>query len=223
MTKQVRMHLNVEERTDFIMIKNSNLKFYPHPELDDVYVATDGTVAKMWYTFNEIRIMKPTISKDGYKRVVLTIKDPITGELTKNINKLCHRLVAETFIPVPEGLKDIVVDHNDNNRSNCSLYNLRWMTRNDNLKKRDDDGSLLKTTFVFDRTTDINTQYASRQIAAKAINMQTSNLTNAIKHEQIIRGRYYVSDIELTSDDLYFIFKEYDLHQQQKNTKKVGK
>lgn len=45
-----------------------------------------------------------------------------------------HRLVALAFIHNPESKND--VDHNDNNPSNNSLENLRWATRQENLRNK---------------------------------------------------------------------------------------
>ena len=45
-----------------------------------------------------------------------------------------HRLVAETFLPNPEGKPQ--VDHRDRNRSNNCVDNLRWATRSENQRNR---------------------------------------------------------------------------------------
>ena len=43
-----------------------------------------------------------------------------------------HRLVAETFIPNPDNLKD--VNHKDGCKTNNILFNLEWCSRSDNQK-----------------------------------------------------------------------------------------
>ena len=43
---------------------------------------------------------------------------------------LIHRLVAETFIPNPLGLRD--VDHIDGNKTNNRVENLRWVSHKEN-------------------------------------------------------------------------------------------
>ena len=47
-----------------------------------------------------------------------------------------HRLVAETFLPNPEGKPQ--VDHRDRNRSNNCVDNLRWATRSENRRNTTD-------------------------------------------------------------------------------------
>jgi len=63
----------------------------------------------------------------GYLRVSLRREkwnDPIEG-------KYVHRLVAEAFIPNPNGLPD--VNHIDGNKSNNCVENLEWVSRQDNI------------------------------------------------------------------------------------------
>lgn len=59
--------------------------------------------------------------RDGYIQVHLD------GE-----GERLHRLVAQAFIPNPEG-KDIV-DHKDGNRANNCVSNLRWVTAQENAR-----------------------------------------------------------------------------------------
>lgn len=66
-------------------------------------------------------ILSMRIDKDGYYRVSLykgirNIKD----------SKLVHRLVAEAFIPNPDGLPQ--VNHKDENKLNNHVSNLEWCT-----------------------------------------------------------------------------------------------
>lgn len=65
-------------------------------------------------------IKKPYINKaNGYYTVDLWHNN-------KSMKKTVHRLLAEAFIPNPEGKP--TVDHKDGNRTNNALKNLRWAT-----------------------------------------------------------------------------------------------
>lgn len=65
------------------------------------------------------RLLNGSISRDGYIQV------NIKGKLTT-----IHRLVAEAFVPNPDGKE--LVDYIDGNRSNNRADNLRWVTPKEN-------------------------------------------------------------------------------------------
>lgn len=63
------------------------------------------------------KLLHPKINKDGYCEQGL-VKD------SKKKSKRIHRLVAEAFIPNPDGLLE--VNHIDENKSNNNVENLEW-------------------------------------------------------------------------------------------------
>lgn len=65
------------------------------------------------------KVLKPSRS-DGYHIIVLT------DDYGKRVTKGVHRLVAETYIPNPNGHPQ--VNHIDENKSNNSVSNLQWCT-----------------------------------------------------------------------------------------------
>ncbi len=69
-------------------------------------------------TTGEGRVLKQHNHK-GYSRVNLYFEG-------KKKNKRVHRLVAEAYIPNPEGLSS--VDHIDEDKSNNHVSNLQWLT-----------------------------------------------------------------------------------------------
>lgn len=71
------------------------------------------------------------VTKDGYIYVALTDKG-------KAKEFRLHRLVALTFIPNP--MNKPTVNHKDGNKSNNSLLNLEWATREENMQHAYDLG-----------------------------------------------------------------------------------
>lgn len=74
------------------------------------------------------RILKSRIHKrQGYPYCSLSTPGKV---ITKHI----HRLVAEAFIPNPEGKP--LIDHIDRNRANNVVSNLRWVNHSQNQQNR---------------------------------------------------------------------------------------
>ena len=69
------------------------------------------------YSYRRKKFLKPVCEKNGYLRVNL-YKD---GEMK---HYYVHRLVAEAYLPNPEGLPQ--VNHKDENKANNCLQNLEW-------------------------------------------------------------------------------------------------
>ena len=65
----------------------------------------------------------------------------ITVQLGRGNRKLVHRLVAEAFIPNPEGHP--LVLHNDSNRANPVASNLRWGTQSENIQQGVREGTVI--------------------------------------------------------------------------------
>lgn len=71
------------------------------------------------------RIMKQHISNSGYLFITLRGKEHLIGTFV-------HRLVAESFIPNPNGLKE--VNHKDEDKLNNHVDNLEWCTPSYNMR-----------------------------------------------------------------------------------------
>ncbi len=69
------------------------------------------------------RVVKHQVSNAGYVRVELYNKG-------KGRKYSLHRLLAQAFIPNPEGKP--VINHKDGNKLNNALDNLEWATRREN-------------------------------------------------------------------------------------------
>lgn len=93
---------------------------YPH-----LLISSKGRVVSI---LND-REIKPFVSNRGYQRVALCLNRKL-----KNYH--VHRLVAEAFIPNPNGYD--TVDHIDGNKLNNNVDNLQWISRADNIRKAGD-------------------------------------------------------------------------------------
>jgi hypothetical protein len=71
------------------------------------------------------RLLTLTKQPSGYLYAMIEIDG-------KQCNRRVHRLVAQAFIPNPEGLTEI--NHKDGNKENNHVTNLEWSTRSHNMK-----------------------------------------------------------------------------------------
>ena len=94
-------------------------------------IDTDGRV----YSYKSKRYLKGGALIYGHKTVLLSKNG-------KAEMRLVHRLVAQAFIPNPNGLA--VVHHIDGNPQNNSVTNLQWCTQKENVKHCIDAGKFGK-------------------------------------------------------------------------------
>lgn len=91
------------------------------------YRETDYFVNEKGEVFRKGNQLKPYRQSKGYLRI-----DVYFGGEKKATR--VHRMVAEVFLPNPEGLSEI--NHKDGDKTNNKVDNLEWTTGSENMKHR---------------------------------------------------------------------------------------
>jgi hypothetical protein len=144
---------------------------------------------------------------DGYSYVALQ-----TDNSTK-INQLVHRLLALTFIPVPEGYeaKDLQVHHKDEDKRNNiidvnDLYgkstNLQWVTPEEHIKLSIELGQhKVVPVKAYDRIANKVLTYASIKQAADMCNLSDTGLADYIglNKTHLVKDRYQFKYLDDTT------------------------
>ena len=112
----------IEEWKDIVIEKNGVIYDYT-----DLYqVSNYGRVRSLNFKHTgEVRVLRNKVDKNGYLSVMLY-------KNKKASRFKVHRLVATAFIPNPYNLP--VVNHIDENPSNCRVDNLEWCTHRYNVQ-----------------------------------------------------------------------------------------
>lgn len=111
------------------------------------------------------KIYKPWVALDGYTRIVLPRR------FHKTV--LVHKLIAETFIPIPTELEQYIgtqklqVNHKDEDKTNNNVENLEWCSAkyNSNYGTRNERmGAKLKGRKPSDATIKASVEASSKQV-----------------------------------------------------------
>lgn len=122
-------------------------------------------------------IMKPVFCTFGYPCVSLR------KDYAKK-TKLIHRLVADAFIPNPNNYP--VVNHKDENRSNCNVDNLEWCTQQYNsvcngLQLRKRWCNIIRAVLQYDKNGILLKEWDSISEAARFYNIPPNNISRCCK------------------------------------------
>lgn len=118
-------------------------------------------------------IMKGTKDKKGY--VVVTLR--LNGQ---QYTKKLHRLIAEVFVPNPEGLPE--VNHKDEDKSNNRVDNLEWCTTeyNHEYGTRTERARIRCGKPI--RCKETGEEYNGAKWAATVLDLDPSGITKALKN-----------------------------------------
>ena len=89
-------------------------------EQHEIWVSTEGRLKDRYKS-----LIEPMINENGY----VTFFDEQTQKF-KNI----HRIVMETWRPRAD-MRELTVEHKDQNKRNPALRNLMWLTQEENLRR----------------------------------------------------------------------------------------
>ena len=140
------------------------------------YVSSDGSVWSYGGKSNhkEDIQLKPSIDKDGYKRVTLQ-----RNKVRKYFR--VNRIVAEAFIPNNDNKP--FVNHIDKNKQNDNVDNLEWVTPFENWKHSENEqtNKMMKVQKLCKETEVVLEEYDSLMEAGRQNGINQGNITNCIK------------------------------------------
>jgi hypothetical protein len=161
---------------------------------------------------NQIKIHK---DKTGRKIIYLINDD------NKRIHTTYARIYALAFIPIPNGyeLEDLHIDHIDENNSNDNLYNLRWLTKKENVSSNNKSdkrkgrigsgthNSLSVPIIAINLETKEEQDFSSVMDAARTLKVQQTNIRNVLKGRRKTAGgyTYKYKQVEEENKDEIFI------------------
>jgi hypothetical protein len=171
-----------------INIINNNLSKYK--------ITKDG---KIW-SISRNRFLNIKIT-NGYENITLCDK-------TYSI----HRLVALTFIKVPEkynnfNTDDLIVNHIDCNKLNNNLNNLEWLTQKENVNHHGKDTSHKKKIIQLDLNNNIINKFDSLIEASEKTGINKSSISKVLCGKNT-RSGIYKWDYDNILEDLNILEKD---------------
>lgn len=126
------------------------------------------------------RILKQHRNNCGYLMVGFWVNG-------KKVDRLVHRLVAQTFLPNPKNWPE--VNHKDCNRTNNNVSNLEWCTHKYNANYREKYGVSMaeaqgQPIYAINLTTLEVSCFRSQNEASRALGINSGNVNSVLK------GRY---------------------------------
>ena len=149
---------------------------------EDTYsISEDGKVLNI----KSNKYLKPILGNNGYYRVALCVNG-----IPKAHN--IHRLMAEHFINNPYNKE--FVNHISGDKTDNSINNLEWVTRNENMQHAFENGlSNVKPNMPVLQLTKSGTliaKYVSISEACRQLKMHKSNISNVLNGKRKTAGGY---------------------------------
>lgn len=170
-----------------------------HPDIPGIEVSTFGRVrtldrvvsSEKGTYFKKGRILKQCNHHGGYLHVNVSV-----GK--KQVTKLAHRLVAQTFLPNPDNLPQ--TNHKNCIRTDNNVENLEWCTSSYDAKYREKHGiSRAEATghplFAINLSTLKVSRFKTQHEASRTLGINQGNISNVIKGTQkTAYGYWFVND-----------------------------
>jgi len=198
--------LSVNETNELIKDLYLGEEVKKHPVIPNVYVTKSGKVISIALE----RKVPVAYFKSAYINKITGYEQLTFRREGKSTNAYMHTLVLDTYNPKPQDGNEYECDHLNSVRSDNRLENLVWVSRIDNIAKRDAEGSLYKKVYIYNITDNdytIYDIYESRILASKAIDMFRSNLSKYIKLGKVVRDNLFLCDYVLTEKEYEEVIK----------------
>ena len=137
---------------------------------------------KVW-SYKRQKFLKPEVLENGYLRVALW-KDGQKERFR------VHRLVAEAYIPNPEGKEQ--VNHKDEDKTNNCINNLEWMTHKENINY----GTRTERTRKPVYCVELDKIFESLSQAAEELGLNVGNISNCCSGRGKTAGGYHWERVE---------------------------
>ena len=152
---------------------------------EGLYAVT--SCGKVW-SYKYKKFLSPRDNGHGYECVCLTNSEGKRGM------RRVHILVAQAYIPNPEGKSD--VGHLDDCRNHNWVGNLKWMTRSENLDTDHYREAVKNKKFTKVRCVETGEVFNSQAHAAREMNIGRYNINNVLLGKQHTAGGYHWERVE---------------------------
>ena len=182
--------------------KNVNIEQFTHYKVSNL-----GNI-KNARGLNKLKLTK---NQYGYFSIDLSNTNNNT------IKQLAHRIVAYTFISIPEkysniNIENLVINHKDLNKTNNRVENLEWCTQQENIQHANDNKKMNKTDIIITNNGETR-EYESFKSAGKILGINPGTIVTRCNNKNNKEYRY---KNEKPKKEFYNHIKEDD-----KNIKKV--